>query len=69
MRSWSSWFRNKYVGKNHEPVIKGNEVVEIKSGVWKWVKGGLKRYKITAFVRGSYPEDRETGRDCITRAV
>ena len=69
MRSWSSWFRAKCVGKKSEVVIKGNEVVEMRPRVWKWVKGGLKRYKINAFVRVSYPKDREAGRDCIIRAV
>ena len=69
MRSWSSWFRDKCAGKNHDPVIKGNEIVEIKPEVWKWLKGGLKRYKRNAFVRGTYFKDREAGRDCIVRAL
>ena len=33
MRSWSSWFKAKCFGDNSNPVIKGNEVVEMKPGV------------------------------------
>ena len=69
MRSWSYWSRIKSFGENNQPSIKDNEVLEVKPGVQKWVKGGLKGYKKSTLARGSYHKDKEAGRDCITRAV
>ena len=69
MRSWSYWSMVKSFGENNPPSIKGNEVLEVKPGVWKQVKGGLKGYKKSALARGNYHKDREAGRDCIARAV
>jgi len=46
MRSWLSWSRAKRFGDNSQLFIKGNEVVEVKPGVWKWMKGVRVRQKV-----------------------
>ena len=39
------------------------------SGRWTWVKGGRRRYKSNAQLRGTFGDDLEAARDCIRRAA